>query len=235
MADFSTHLIGATALGSFAATLAAKALALPPAEIVLLVGACTIGGVLPDIDLEQSTATRLLFTFLGIVASVAWVSANIGSFSAIALWSAGLAIYASVRWPLAYLFGAFTVHRGALHSLLAAVTVTLGVCAASYQLGSAEPRFAWFLGAFAGFGYVIHLIFDELWSVNFAGLKVKRSFGSAIKPVDMNRWGGSFVLVCLAIVASLATPSTDTAQAAALTVAKAVQADLHDILLPRFR
>ena len=228
MADSSTHLLGATALCSFAATLATKLLGLGPADGLLMLGAGIAAGVLPDVDLERSHASRALFTALGLGAALGWAFANVARFSVVELWGTALAILVCVRWPVMAAFHAVAVHRGALHSLAAAVMAgVVATALASHVLGRA-PEIAWTVGAFTTFGYLVHLTMDELWSVDFTGARVKRSFGTALKPIDLRRLPGSAAVLAVTLGAWFFTPPTATA----LATARRLATGWRDVLLP---
>ena len=201
MADFSTHVFGAAALCSFGATFATKLLALPMTEGLMLTVAGTVGGILPDIDLKVSWPSRLLFGLLGAVAALSWLFANVPRLTVLELWLAAVGIYALVRYPLHWLFHAVTVHRGALHSLAAAVMAALLMAAGGTHLLGADPATSWLHALFLGAGYVLHLVLDELYSVDFTGMTIKRSFGTALKPIDTDRLPASCVVLFTAIVA----------------------------------
>ena len=226
MADSSTHLLGATALCSFAATVVTKLLGLGPADGLLMLGAGVAAGVLPDIDLERSHASRALFTALALLASVGWLFANVERHSVIELWAAALAIGLAVRWPLMAAFHALTVHRGALHSLAAALMCgTLATVGASHALDR-PPEIAWMVGAFTTFGYLVHLAMDEIWSVDFSGARIKRSFGTALKPLDLKRLPGSIAILAITLFAWFWAPPTETAVATARELATGWRAAL---------
>lgn len=233
MADFSTHLVGATATASLSATVLAKVLGLPADESVMLVCAGVLGGVLPDIDLQQSTPARMLFSTLGAIAAVFWIFSQLDAYSALVLWGGGIAVFCAVRWPVAALFGALTTHRGAAHSLLACATTLLVVSSCSYQWLDASALHAWLLGFFTALGYLVHLVLDELWSVDFAGVRIKRSFGTALKPIDTQRWAGSVLLLMLSLAASLQLPPTTEIRQAAGDVYSALAQFQPGIILPR--
>ena len=199
---------------------------------MMLVTASMLGGVLPDIDLQQSTPSRLLFTAFGLIVSISWVFSHVSEYSAVSLWIAGLVLFALVRWPAAWLFGTLTVHRGALHSLLAAGTAMLCTTALAYRFGNASSQLAWFLGAFMALGYIVHLVLDELWSVDFTGARIKRTFGTAIKPVDIKRWPGSAALLISAFFASMALPPVTPLREAASLLATAISTGSSGLILP---
>ena len=228
MADSSTHLLGATALCSFAATLVAKGLGTGPADALLMLGAGVAAGVLPDIDLERSRASRALFTALAALASLGWLFANVERYSAVELWAVAAAIALAVRWPLMAMFHRIAVHRGALHSLAAAAMWgTLATVGAHRGLGE-TPEIAWMVGAFTVFGYLVHLAMDEIWSVDFSGARIKRSFGTALKPIDFRRLPGSIAILATTLVAWFFTPPTATAVA----TARALAGGWREALLP---
>ena len=206
MADFSTHVFSAAALCSFGATFCTKLLALPMSEGLTLTVAGTVGGILPDIDLKVSWPSRLLFTLLGGIAGLTWLFANVERLTALELWLAAVGIFLVVRYPLQWAFHALTVHRGALHSLAAALMAGLAMAAVGARLLGADPAFSWLLAAFVAGGYVLHLALDEIYSVDFTGMKIKRSFGSALKPIDTDRLPASCVVLFAALVAWFWTP-----------------------------
>ena len=203
MADFNTHVFGAAALISLGATCCTKLLTLSMSEGLMLMAAGMIGGLLPDIDLKRSQPSRALFSALGIIAALAWLFANLPHYTGLELWLGTIVVYLLVRFPVWRLFHSMTTHRGALHSLAAATTAGLVMCALAWQQMQASALQSWLLGLFMSLGYLIHLILDELYSVDFTGVRIKRSFGSAIKPIDVQRLPASCLVVFVAFIASL--------------------------------
>jgi len=206
VADFSTHVFGAAALCSFGATFTTKLLALPMTEGLMLTVAGTVGGILPDIDLKVSWPSRLLFGLLGSIAGLSWLFANVARLTVLELWFAAVGIYLVVRYPLHWAFHSLTVHRGALHSLAAAVMAAIAMSAAGSHLLGADAATSWMLALFLGFGYVLHLVLDEIYSVDFTGMTIKRSFGTALKPIDTDRLPATCVVLFTALVAWFFTP-----------------------------
>ena len=230
MADFSTHVFSAAAVCSFGATFCTKLLALPMSEGVMLTVAGTVGGILPDIDLKVSWPSRLLFALLGGVAGLTWLFANVERLTALELWLAALGIFLVVRYPVHWVFHSLTVHRGALHSIAAALAAGLLMAAAGSRLLGADAAFAWLLAAFLAGGYLLHLLLDEIYSVDFTGMSVKRSFGSALKPIDTDRLPASCVVLFTAIWAWFLAPETGPFLAAWADVGER----WHDTLVPRW-
>ena len=63
-------------------------------------------------------------------------------------------------------------------------------------------------GLFVSVGYVIHLVLDEVYSVDLTGARVKRSFGTALKLISSNvKTTGLLVLATMLVFYT--TPSAD--------------------------
>lgn len=201
MADFNTHIFGAAAVVSLGATCCTKLLALGMTEGLMLTVAGMVGGVLPDIDLKQSQPSRALFSVLGTIAALAWLFANVESYTGLELWLGAIAVYIIVRLPTWWLFHKITTHRGILHSLIASIMAGVLMCAIAWQQLAASALQSWLLGAFMTLGYLVHLILDELYSVDFTGVRVRRSFGSALKPLDLRQLPASCLVIFISLVA----------------------------------
>lgn len=202
LADFNTHVFGAAAFVSLGATSATKLLSLSLTEGITLMAAGLIGGILPDIDLPASTPSKALFTTLGVIAGLAWMFANLPDYTSLELWIGTITIALLSRFVLAGVFSRFTTHRGALHSLIAALMWGLVACALSWQYFQASALQSWLTGGFLTVGYICHLALDEMYSVNLAGARFKRSFGSALKPMDLKQPRASAMVVLIAVVAA---------------------------------
>ena len=201
MADFNTHVFGAATVVSLGATCATKLLSLTMPEGLMLMMVGMVGGVLPDIDLRSSQPSKALFSVLGVFAGLAWLFANMAVFTGLELWLGTIAVYLLVRFPMAYLFHRTTVHRGVLHSLIAAVMAGVMTCAVAYQQMHTSELQSWLLGVSMTLGYLVHLLLDEIYSVDFTGVRIKRSFGSAVKPLDMQQLPASCLVIFITLVA----------------------------------
>jgi hypothetical protein len=106
-----------------------------------------------------------------------------------------------IRYALLPLFERLTVHRGSVHSLLACLMFGL----ISVQLALLADKsivFSWCAGVFIIIGMLVHLSLDELYSVDLNNLTIKRSFGSALKPLSLSYplTTGAHVLTCIALI-----------------------------------
>ena len=169
MADFKTHLSVAGTLSGVLATGCLQMGLIEPRDALLVFGMGTIGGILPDIDSDHSIPVNILFSCLATLAAFFSVFGRIGTYSiaeAILLW---VAVFVIVRYLVFELFKRFTVHRGVFHSLLAAVFFCFLSATLLHDIFALPSVLAWLSGCFIVFGYLIHLLLDELYSVDMLG------------------------------------------------------------------
>lgn len=203
MADFNTHIFGAAAIVSLGATCCTKLLSLDMTDGLMLTVSGMIGGVLPDIDLKQSQPSRALFSVLGVISAMAWIFANTELNTGIELWLGGVVVYLLVRFPMWWMFHTVTTHRGTLHSIIAAIMAGVLMCAIAWQYLETDELQSWLLGIFMTLGYLIHLTLDEIYSVDFTGVRIRRSFGSALKPLNFQQLPASCLVIFIIGVAWL--------------------------------
>ena len=208
MANFNTHVTGAAAFSGLLSTMFLKAdlVALPDAFVLAFSG--VVGGILPDIDLKYSHPSKIVFTALAVIISLTWVFSSNAPLSVVELWFFGLLLFLFIRYPLWAAFDKFTVHRGSLHSIAAACMFGLGSVVLAHRCFGQAADVAWLTGVFVFLGCLFHLALDELYSVDFMGQRIKRSFGSAMKIVDMDRIVPSSVVILVAFLAWIFTPPT---------------------------
>jgi len=112
---------------------------------------------------------------------------------------AGAAIYLFIRFVLAALLRRWTVHRGMFHSLPAAVI--FGEVAFLLTSGEDVQLRIYKAGAVL-VGYLSHLLLDELYSIEWhrGRLRLKRSFGSALKLFGDRWWPNVSTFAKLAVL-----------------------------------
>lgn len=177
----------------------------------MLTVAGIIGGVLPDIDLKHSQPSRALFSVLGAVAGLTWLFSSLPHYTALELWLGAIAIALLVRFPAWWLFHHATVHRGVFHSLIAMLMFGVLTTAIAWQQLSISELQCWLLGLFLSAGYLLHLVLDELYSVDFTGVRIKRSFGSALKPLSTEELPASCLVIFITVVAWFWAPGWELA------------------------
>jgi len=207
VANFSTHLgVGAVASG-LAASVALAAGAVQPESISTLICAGIVGSILPDIDLQKSHPSRMLFGALGILFAFIALFQYYHAYSVAELWAIWLGVYGFVRLGLWRFFHRHAVHRGIFHSVLAGlVFMALTSIVLTHLLGR-HPHMGWLAGVFVFLGYMVHLTLDEIYSVDFEGAYIKRSFGSALKIWEYDAPRASLLMTAAFLIAVTFAPT----------------------------
>ncbi|MDC0716457.1 metal-dependent hydrolase [Nannocystis bainbridge] len=209
MANFRVHVLGAAIPSALAAGLAIAGGLVTPQVGGVCFGLGVLGGMLPDIDADNSVPTRIIFGALAVVAAVVVASAlhvdTAPGLVALAAVAAFVAIRVGLRGFTAWL----CVHRGLVHSLpFAALVGAIVVCVAAqaFHLG---PTQAWLAGLFLTGGFLVHLALDELFSVDLLGARMKRSFGTALKLGSRRQLLGTVMLYAGVIALVRFAPPVD--------------------------
>lgn len=185
MANFRTHLSVAAVAGIGLAMAGYHASVLTGPEALGVAGFVSLGGILPDIDADQSHTVKLVFAILAVTAVIVVVPLGAPHLALPALMTLGGACFLGVRYVASAFFRRLTIHRGVWHSLIAGLACGLGVTVMSFHLFESSAHQAWLQGVALLVGFVIHLVLDECYSVNLASLRLKRSAGTALKPIDV--------------------------------------------------
>ena len=185
MANFVTHITvaaGARAAGSLVYWATGSVTAI---QALFLAAAGALGGMLPDIDSDNSRPIRivshLVFVVMGFFLiqffkAHSWI--ELGIFLVI--------FYLAFQYAMLPTFKKYTSHRGIFHSLLAGLFFAILYTVLTFYFYKSSSAFAWLSGLFVFAGFLIHLGLDEIYSVDFNNRRLKRSFGTALKLVGQN-------------------------------------------------
>ena len=209
MANFATHLYGGALVSSVASLgLYSSGLAGPEqTQTCFFLGVA--GGLLPDIDSGASKPVRVAFTILAVGLAFATAFALVGRLPLLDLVLVWVGTFLLVRYLVLEAFARLTVHRGAWHSCLAVVLMgLLSANAAHHGLGISAGE-SWAAGGFVALGYLTHLCLDELASVDLLNHRVRRSFGTALKPFSLAAPRASLAMLVSALVLAYLAPSLD--------------------------
>lgn len=181
MAGFRTHVGVAATLGVGYGFLIHKGIGCHWESGVLCATLTAVGGMLPDLDSDSGRPIREIFGLAAAVLPlVVMPRLSQAGLSPEGVLACLVICYLFVRYGLAWLFSQVTVHRGMFHSipamLISGLAVYLGYHTANYSLRME-------LAAGVMLGFLSHLILDEIYSVDFNGvrLSLKKSSGSALK------------------------------------------------------
>ena len=169
-----------------------------------------LGSVLPDIDLKDSRPSKAMFSGLAVFFSFVVLFTAAGKLSIAEMFVVWLGTLAFVRYGAKAIFHQFSYHRGVWHSILAAVFCSAITAVVYYYLLRRHEGVAWLAAAFMFLGFLTHLILDEMYSVDVMDVRVKQSFGTAVKLLDAKHWGHSGAMVAALALVLLAVPPTKT-------------------------
>ena len=210
MANFPTHIgVGALVIGALATlTLAADVVA--PENVVAVTVAGVLGSVLPDIDLKDSRPSQAMFS--GLAAFFAFIALFlfVDKVSIAELWLIALATFLFVRFVAHTIFHKMSYHRGIYHSLLATVFFAFLTAAVYKHLLGRHEGVAWLAAGFMAVGYLVHLTLDEIYSVDVMDTRIKKSFGTALKPVDLHKPLHSVAMAAATVAIFMVTPPMTT-------------------------
>jgi hypothetical protein len=181
MASYRGHLAFSGVLGTAYGAVGALYLGMDWGPSFLGAGLTALGGLLPDLDSDSSVPLRELF---GLAAAAApfllferFKAAGFNQEQTLVLLGG---VYLLVRYGLAAVFKRFTVHRGMFHSIPGMVITGLAV----YLLyHSPDRRLRIYLAVGTALGFLSHLVLDELYGVDFLGLRPRlhKLAGSPLK------------------------------------------------------
>ena len=181
MAGFRTHITVSGALGIVYGGAAVQPFGFSTEAGVLAAGLTMVGGMLPDLDSDSGVPVRELFGLAAAVFPLLLVPRLVHmDCSREAILAVLLFGYIVIKYGFAKLFKQFNVHRGMYHSLPAMLIAGLCVYLAYH---SPNRNMRLMLGCGVMIGFLSHLVLDEIYSVDWRGVKpkLKSSAGSAVK------------------------------------------------------
>ena len=214
MANFRTHIAVGTISTGLLATITMAAAVVTPNQVISLALAGALGSVLPDIDLQRSRSSRAIFFALALFLSFCVLFAYGWKYSILEMWLIWVAVFLTVRYFGQAIFHRFAIHRGIFHSILAGVFFMFSTAAVFFNIFETSAAMAWMAGIFVLFGYIVHLLLDELYSVDFDNTRIKRSFGSALKLYEYKSTGASIAMLMATVGVYYLTPSYETVMSA---------------------
>ncbi|MDA7980888.1 MAG: metal-dependent hydrolase [Pirellulales bacterium] len=186
MADFKTHITTSTIVGMAYGGVAYTQFGLPADQCVLAAGLCSVSGMLPDLDSDSGVPLRESLSFAAAVIPMLLIDRfRSWGMSADSMILATAGIYLFIRFVFGKALRAYTVHRGMFHSIPA---VIIFAEVAFLLCGSDDLQRRLFLSSAVTVGVLTHLLLDEIYSVNLKRLRIKKSFGTAIKLFSKRLW-----------------------------------------------
>ena len=207
MANFTTHIGIGTVVSGALATLTLAADVIAPENLVAVTMAGVLGSVLPDIDLKARAPARPCSQVSPSSSRSRCSSPRQRTFRIAELWLLWLGTLVSIRYGLHAIFHRLAVHRGIWHSLAAAVFSAVATAIVFKNLLGRPDGVAWLAGGFLFVGYLVHLSLDEIYSVDVMDVRIKSSFGTALKLVDTRHPTATTAMLAATALAVWVSPS----------------------------
>jgi hypothetical protein len=206
MATLNIHAGAAMSLCGLSATSLLVADLASIEEVTLYFALGAMGGVLPDLDSDHSRSLRVGFFLASLLAAFSIVfglATRLSLMELVAIW---IGVFVGIRYGLLWFFTRLTRHRGLFHSVPAALFWGFTTAAVSHHHFALPAFTAWMAGAYMTLGYVVHLVLDEVYSIDLGGVRVRRSFGTALKLFSRRSWRMSILLYSATALAFYLAP-----------------------------
>ena len=181
MANFNTHFtVAAGASAVVSATLLSMEV-VSPEQAVVAFGIGTLGGLLPDVDSAHSTSIKVGFNVLSLLLTIMLIFVKSSTYSLVEIFVVASLVFVGIRYAFLEFFRKISKHRGMFHSVPVAVIWGIVVAILCKWFFDLNSLVSWVYGFMVTWGYLVHLILDETYSVDLGNRRMKRSSGTAFK------------------------------------------------------
>ena len=180
MANHKQHLTFSTVSGLLFGGLAWYPCGFPAVTCLLAGGMCSVGGLLPDIDIKTSRSFQDCMSITACIAAMMLIiRVNSAGISPELVSIIGAFVFLAIKFGVGGVIRTFTVHRGMIHSIPFAILC--GEIVFLVTPGDMSSRILKAVGL--TLGCFSHLLLDEIYSVQVTQgkLSTKKSFGTALK------------------------------------------------------
>lgn len=194
MASFEQHVNAAIVTSGLGvvALYSSSMISIKGSLILLALG--IIGGVLPDMDSDTSKPIQITFKIFSIFLPLIAILLFLDTLSILKIFTLWILASLVLHFGFFKLFLQATTHRGIFHSIPMGVFIALVTKYIFDNFLNYGELFSTLAGIFVFLGFMVHLILDELFSINALGMHIKSSFGSAFKLYDKNNLVGTMFL-----------------------------------------
>jgi len=233
MANFNTHLsVAATASAMISGTLLSMEV-LSPNEAVIAFVLGTLGGLLPDVDSARSTSIKVGFNVLSLLMTIMFIFVESSTYSLVEMFIMSALVFSGIRYGFLELFRKISKHRGMFHSVPVALIWGTVVAILMYFFFALNSLVSWVYGLMIIIGYLVHLILDEMYSVDLRNRRVKKSWGTAFKFYKLKTTTDKIqtVLVYSALIGLLSI-APDTSMIQTELFSQEAWLNFKDVLIP---
>ncbi len=181
MANFNTHFVVAAGASAILSGTMLSMEVIEPNQAVMAFAIGTFGGLMPDIDSDNSKAIGVGFTVISLLITILLVFVKSSTYSLIEMLIMGGVVFSVIRFGFIEIFRKISKHRGMFHSIPVALIWGVGTTILVHIFFGLNELISWVYGFMMSFGYIVHLILDEIYSVDLGNRRMKKSAGTALK------------------------------------------------------
>ena len=166
-----------------------------------------LGGLAPDLDSDTSLPIQSVFKIFSITLPLIFLlsfQTNLAILKMLLIWFVAIFVLKMIFFKI---FLLLTRHRGIFHTIPMGLFFAQLLMLLCYKVFHVAQDISFLYGFFIFLGFIIHLILDEIYSVNVLGARLKTSFGSALKLFDTKNKLGSLILYIFIFSLMLILPS----------------------------
>jgi hypothetical protein len=181
MANFNTHFVVASGASAIVSGTLLSMEVIEPTQAIMAFAIGTFGGLMPDIDSDNSKAIGIGFTVVSLLITILLVFVKSSSYSIIEMLIMGGAVFSLIRFGFIGIFRKISRHRGMFHSIPVALIWGVSTTILMHLFFGLDELVSWIYGFMMSFGYIVHLLLDEIYSVDLGNRRLKKSAGTALK------------------------------------------------------
>jgi len=181
MANFNTHFIVSAGASAVVSGTLLSMEVISPTQAIMAFAIGTFGGLMPDIDSDNSKAIGIGFTVLSLLITILLVFLNTSTYSLAEMLIMSVIVFSTIRFGVINIFRKISKHRGMFHSIPLALIWGLATAILMHLFFGLNSLISWVYGIMMSLGYIVHLILDEIYSVDLGNRRMKKSSGTAFK------------------------------------------------------
>jgi hypothetical protein len=233
MANFNTHFTVAAAASAVVSATLLSMEVVSPEQAVIAFGLGTLGGLLPDVDSAHSTSIKVGFNVLSLLMTIMLIFAKSSTYSLIEMFIASVIVFMGIRYAFLELFRKISKHRGMFHTVPVALIWGIVIAILGQWFFELNSLVAWVYGFMITWGYLVHLILDETYSVDLGNRRMKRSSGTAFKfGMFKTRQQQIHTAIIYAVIPPLFMLAPDTSMLQAALFSQDAWLSFTDVILP---
>jgi len=233
MANFNTHFVVAASASAVVSGTLLSMEVIEPTQAVMAFALGTFGGLMPDIDSDHSKSIGIGFTVISLLITILAVFVKSSTYSVVEMIVLACVVFIGIRYGFIDMFRKVSKHRGMFHTIPVAMIWGVSTAIIMHLFFGLDVLVSWIYGFMVTWGYLIHLILDEIYSVDLNNRRMKRSLGTAFKiGMFKNKQQKIHTAIIYGVLIVLFTLSPDTSLVQKAIFSQEAWYNFTDVLIP---